>query len=79
MVRVSSIEHIVDGTLTGGGPPTCSLCGTAADPQADGAPPMGWCADMIETSDGPRPRWVCGQCTRRFVRSIEAKLDHQWW
>jgi transposase-like protein len=40
---------------------------------------MAWCADMVETSDGHRTRWVCTECTRRFVRSIEAKLDQQWW
>ena len=57
----------------------CSLCGRMADPTRDGDPPITWCADTVETMDGPRTRWVCTECTRRFVRSIEAKLDQQWW
>jgi hypothetical protein len=57
----------------------CSLCGRAADPERDGDPPLTWCADIVETSEGPRTRWVCAECTRRYVRSIEAKLDQEWW
>ncbi len=59
--------------------PVCSLCAKAADPDVDGDPPLTWCTDVVETSDGQQTRWVCPQCTRRFVRSIEAKLDQQWW
>ena len=76
---VSSVEHVTGSTTSNGGPPSCSLCGTVADPLVDGDPPLGWCTDLVETSAGHRPRWICGPCTRRFVRSIEAKLDHQWW
>ncbi|MGN6608953.1 MAG: hypothetical protein ACTHMS_18320 [Jatrophihabitans sp.] len=57
----------------------CSLCGRVAVAELDGDPPLTWCADMVETLDGPRTRWVCTECTRTFVRSIEAKLDQQWW
>ena len=57
----------------------CSLCGRAADPERDGDPPVTWCADVVETADGPGMRYVCPDCTRRFVRSIEAKLDQHWW
>jgi len=57
----------------------CNLCGRRADPEVDGDPPLGWCADIVETADGHRTRWVCADCTRKFVRSIEAKLDQQWW
>jgi len=63
----------------GGVDVACSLCGRAADPATDGDPPLGWCADIIETSTGHRTRWVCAECTRRYVRSIEAKLESQWW
>lgn len=59
--------------------PVCSLCGRLADPTQDGDPPLAWSADIVETSDGHQTRWVCTDCTRRFVRSIEAKLDRQWW
>jgi hypothetical protein len=58
---------------------TCSICGRVADPDDDGDPPLTWCADVVEARDGLRTRWVCGDCTRRYVRSIEAKLDQQWW
>jgi len=57
----------------------CSLCGRKADPAVDGDPPLAWCADIVETSTGHRTHWVCVECTRRYVRSIEAKLDSQWW
>ena len=55
------------------------MCGQVADPDIDGDPPLGWCSDLVETSEGPRTHWICPPCTRRFVRSIEAKLDQQWW
>ncbi|HJQ44611.1 MAG TPA: hypothetical protein VJ831_16085 [Jatrophihabitantaceae bacterium] len=57
----------------------CSLCGRKADPEVDGDPPLGWCADVIETRDGPQTRWLCPDCTRKYVRSIESKLDQTWW
>ena len=55
------------------------MCGRVADPAVDGDPPLTWCADVIETHGGHRTRWVCGECTRRYVRAIEAKLDQEWW
>ena len=79
MARVSSTEQINDGDVSGAAGPSCSLCGAPAGGGAGDAPPLGWSADLIETSEGARRRWICGPCTRRFVRSIEAKLDHQWW
>jgi hypothetical protein len=57
----------------------CSMCGRVADPKEDGDPPLGWCSDLVETAEGQRTHWVCPQCTRKFVREIEAKLDQQWW
>ncbi len=57
----------------------CALCERAADGATDGDPPLAWCADVIETSAGNRTRWICPTCTRRYVRSIEAKLNQQWW
>jgi rubredoxin len=57
----------------------CSMCGRVADPEEDGDPPLGWCADLVETSEGQRTHWVCPSCTRKFVRAIEAKLEQQWW
>ena len=58
---------------------TCSICGRVADRDADGDPPLGWCADKVEVREGERTRWVCAPCTRHHVRAIEAKLEQQWW
>jgi len=49
----------------------CSVCGATAAGEAL----LTW-----STSTGPRGRRaVCDRCTRENVRSIEAKLDEQWW
>jgi hypothetical protein len=58
---------------------TCSLCARIADPAVDGDPPVSWCADIVESRDGPARRWVCPDCTRSHVRAIEAKLEQNWW
>jgi hypothetical protein len=55
------------------------MCGRVADPVEDGDPPIAWCADIVETMEGHRTRWVCDTCTRKYVRSMEAKLDQEWW
>jgi hypothetical protein len=57
----------------------CSMCGRMADARNDGDPPLAWCADVVESRDGPRRRWICDVCTRKYVRSIEAKLGTEWW
>jgi len=57
----------------------CSMCGRVADPNEDGDPPIAWCADVVETRSGPQTKWICGTCTRSYVRSIEAKLDQLYW
>ncbi|SHF81223.1 hypothetical protein SAMN05443575_0961 [Jatrophihabitans endophyticus] len=64
--------------VNGAGPRHCSLCGRAADAEAEGDPPLGWSADRAEGAEGA-VRWICPQCTRRYVRAIEAKLDQAWW
>ena len=55
------------------------MCGRAADPDIDGDPPLSWTTEIVNGSDGPSARLVCDICTRRYVRSIEAKLDREWW
>jgi hypothetical protein len=50
----------------------CTWCGT----QAAGPPPT-W---SLQTSDRGRGlEWLCEACTRANVRSIEGKLDSDWW
>jgi hypothetical protein len=60
-------------------PVTCSICGRVADPASEGDPPVAWSADLVDGRGGQRTRWICPQCTRTHVRSIEAKLDQDWW
>jgi hypothetical protein len=49
---------------------TCVRCGATADP-----PPPTW-----SMSTGARGvEWICEACTRENVRSIESKLDSEWW
>ncbi len=58
---------------------TCALCRRPVDASADGDPPLTGSSDIVETLDGPQTRWICDACTRKYVRSIEGKLDLQWW
>ena len=52
--------------------PTCEHCGVAA-PGA--TPPLTWSAGL----EGDRRTWLCDRCAREHARSIEAKLDQDWW
>jgi hypothetical protein len=55
-------------------PAGCATCGTTADPEDPGAL-VAWVRGV---EDG-RVVWTCPACSRRFLRSIEGKLDSQWW
>ena len=57
----------------------CAMCGRASEPDQDGDPPVTGCLDTVETRSGQQLRWICDACTRRYVRSIEAKLEQEWW
>jgi hypothetical protein len=52
---------------------SCSRCGAAAG--QDEALPAGWSLVTDERGVG----WLCLECTRANVRSIEAKLPEEWW
>jgi hypothetical protein len=52
--------------------PTCARCGAAAP---DDGLPVGW---SLATSERGVDR-LCAACTRENVRSIEARLDEDWW
>jgi hypothetical protein len=59
--------------MTGGEPVACGRCDLVAeDPDAAR---LTWSA-AIERS---RTVWVCDECSRRHLRSIEARLDPDWW
>ncbi len=52
-------------------PIICSLCGRSGG----GTSALTWSSSR----SGTRTSWVCGDCTRRHVRSMEAKLDEEHW
>jgi hypothetical protein len=54
-------------------PVTCVTCGrTAPD---DGTWRLTWTTGV----ERGRDVWVCDRCSREHLRSIEAKLDSDWW
>lgn len=53
-------------------PVTCAFCGRAA-PAAQAA--LTW----TTAKEGGRLRHFCDRCSREHLRSIEAKLDSEWW
>lgn len=62
------------GDAPAGSPPrACGTCGAPAP--TDGAALLAW-SRAVELG---REVWTCPDCARRHVRSIEGKLDHEWW
>ena len=53
---------------------SCSRCGTTGEAPDDGSP-AGW---SFSVEDG-RIHWLCPDCARRNIRSIEGKLPEEWW
>lgn len=51
---------------------TCDFCGRRVDGDE---PPLTW-ATSIERG---RVRRYCDECARTNLRSMEAKLDVEWW
>lgn len=58
--------------MTGAG---CSRCARQDETDRPDDVPLGWSADL---SVDP-PRLLCPACTREHARSIEAKLDEEFW
>jgi hypothetical protein len=50
---------------------TCAWCGATADP-----PPPTW---SLATTERGREEWLCDNCARQNIRSIEGRLDSDWW
>ncbi|GAA4420555.1 hypothetical protein ACFQV2_05790 [Actinokineospora soli] len=52
----------------------CDRCGT---PKTDTDPveALSWVRDTDERGT----RWFCPRCARDHLRSIEAKLQSEWW
>ena len=56
-----------------GAPVACATCGAVPDEPALAR--LMW----SRGSEGGREVWTCDACSRRYLRSIEGKLDSAWW
>jgi len=52
-------------------PTTCDFCGR----QGSGAEVLTWTTSV----ENGRRRTYCEECSRTHLRSIEGKLDSEWW
>ncbi len=50
----------------------CDFCGRRADGDD---PPVTW----VTSVERGRVRRYCEECSREHLRSMEAKLDSEWW
>ena len=55
--------------------PACEVCGARAASAGDPVVLTTW----VRERSGGRVTWTCAECSRRYLRSIEGKLDSQWW
>ena len=53
----------------------CSTCGTTPPPEQQAAARLTW----SRGTDSGRSTWTCDRCSRDNLRSIESKLDPDWW
>jgi hypothetical protein len=51
---------------------TCSFCGTVSETDD---PPLTW-TSAVERG---RTVYFCDRCSRDHLRSMESKLDSEWW
>lgn len=63
------------GRDTPAGQVVCDFCGAAAVGVDAGEVPLTW---VVATENGRRRRF-CDRCAREHLRSMEAKLDSEWW
>jgi hypothetical protein len=49
---------------------TCTVCGTRVAER-----PLTWSLQVGARGE----QWLCADCTRANVRSIEGRLDEAWW
>ena len=52
----------------------CDMCGERA-PGDPGTMPLTW----VTSVENGKQRVYCERCAREHLRSIEAKLDSEWW
>ncbi|PNG21625.1 hypothetical protein [Streptomyces cahuitamycinicus] len=63
-----------DGSATEPRRFVCARCGASAGVLAEG-PPLTW---TYSVENGTR-QYYCGTCSRENLRSIEGRLDSDWW
>ena len=51
---------------------SCAFCGKISEGDV---PPLTW-TSAVERG---RTTWFCDTCSREHLRSMEAKLDSEWW
>jgi hypothetical protein len=51
----------------------CASCGATAPDDESGL--LAWTRGV----ERGRALWTCPHCSRENLRSIEAKLEHDWW
>ena len=54
---------------------TCSSCGTTPAPPDQARARLTWSRSVEQG----RTLWACERCSRDNLRSIESKLDPDWW
>lgn len=63
--RMSATDQTTDS------PVNCSHCGITVE-----SAPVTWVYEVGRHGIGG---WICDRCARTNLRSIEAKLDQEWW
>ena len=50
----------------------CAFCGAVSESDP---PPLTW----TSATERGRQQWFCDSCSREHLRSMESKLDSEWW
>ncbi len=53
----------------------CATCGREPGESERASAAVTW----VRGLERGRVMWTCTECSRRYVRSIEGKLDSEWW
>jgi hypothetical protein len=65
----------------------CSTCGRRPEPGEEAAARLTWSRELTGSRDhgstdelsDAAVTWTCERCSRAHLRSIESKLDPEWW